>query len=108
TVGGSFKQVTDTGASRIPRAGSTTLTPFFADDNRDAAISDDGNVLAFISTLNLVPGVGNTDGNPELFFYSVLTGDFTQATNTHDTTVGIGLIFQASPSLSSDGTRVAF
>jgi WD40 repeat protein len=108
TVGGEFKQVTITGASRVPRAGSTTLAPFFADDNRDAAISDDGNVLAFISTRDLVPGVGNTDGNPELFFYNVQTGAFTQATHTQDAVAGVGLVFQASPSLSSDGSVVAF
>jgi hypothetical protein len=91
----------------VPRAGSSTLVPFFADDNRDASISDDGNVLAFISTRNLVPG-GNADANPELFFFNVLTGAFTQATTTQDATPGIGLVFQASPSLSSDGTVVAF
>ena len=108
TVGGTFKRVTDTGASRVPRAGSTTLAPFFADDNRDASISDDGNVLAFISTRDLVPGVGNTDGNPELFFYNVQTGAFTQATHTQDAVAGVGLVFQASPSLSSDGSVVAF
>jgi len=105
---GTFQQITNTPASRVPHAGSATLAPFFADDNRDASISDDGNVIAFISTRDLVPGVGNTDGNPELFFYNVLTGTFTQATNTKDATPGIGLVFQASPSLSSDGTVVAF
>ena len=42
--------------------------PFFADDNREPSISDDGNIIAFISTRL---GAGNTDRNPELFFYNV-------------------------------------
>ena len=105
---GTFEQVTDTPASRVPRAGSVNNVPFFADDNRDAAISDNGAIIAFISTRNLVPGVGNADGNPELFFYNVLTDTFTQGTNTQDATVGIGLIFQGSPSLSTDGSVVSF
>src|SRR4029079_18824116 len=57
---------------------------------------------------DLVPGVGNTDGNPELFFYNVQTGAFTQVTHTQDAVAGVGLVFQASPSLSSDGSVVAF
>jgi hypothetical protein len=78
-------QVTNTPASRVPTAGSYCRFPFFADDNRDAAISDDGNIIAFISTRNLVPGVGNgNDANPELFFFNVAPDSFTQATNTQD------------------------
>ena len=111
---GTFMQVTDTPASRLPTAGaaptttSTGKAPFFADDNREATISDDGGILAFISTRNLVPGVGNTDGNPELFFFNVGATTFAQATNTQDVTPGIGFIFQSNPSLSSDGSVVAF
>jgi WD40-like Beta Propeller Repeat len=104
---GTFDQITDTKASRAPRPGSTTAAPFFADDNREPAISDDGNIVAFISTRDLVQG-GNADGNPELFFVNVNTKAFTQATNTKDAVTGVGLTFQASPSLSSDGSRVAF
>ena len=105
---GTFTQITNTPASRVPTAGSTTLLPFWADDNRDASVSDDGSIIAFISTRNLVPGVGNADGNPELFFYNVNTNTFSQATNTQDAVVGIGSVTQASPSLSSDGSVVAF
>ena len=47
---GSFDDVTETNATRPPTPGSTTAAPFFADDNRDPAISDDGNIIAFIST----------------------------------------------------------
>ena len=105
---GTFTQITNTPASRVPSAGSTTRSPFFADDNREATISDDGNILAFISTRDLVPTVGNADGNPELFFYNISGATFTQATNTKDATPGIGLVFQSNPSLSSDGSVVAF
>src|ERR1044072_8110819 len=105
---GTFTQITNTPPSRVPSAGSTTRSPFFADDNREATISDDGNILAFISTRDLVPTVGNADGNPELFFYNISGATFTQATNTKDATPGIGLVFQSNPSLSSDGSVVAF
>ena len=105
---GTFTPVTNTPASRVPRAGGPGLAPFFADVNREATISDDGNILAFISTRNLVTAVGNADGNPELFLYTIASGAFTQATNTQDATVGIGLIFQSNPNLSSDGSVVSF
>lgn len=104
---GDFDQVTFTDASRDPTAGSSTALPFFADDNRDPAISDNGNIIAFISTRSL-SGTGNADGNPELFFHVVGSAGFTQATNTQDPTGGVGFVFQASPSLSSDGSVAAF
>src|ERR1043166_1742571 len=87
---GTFIQITNTPASRLPTAGSTTASPFFADDNREPAISDDGNLIAFISTRDLVPGVGNADGNPELFFYNIATKTPIQGTNTQDAVAGIG------------------
>ena len=106
---GTFTPITkDTPASRLPTAGSSTVSPFFADDNREPAISDDGNLIAFISTRDLVPAVGNADGNPELFFYNVSTKTPTQATKTQDKVAGVGLVFQSNPSMSSDGSVVAF
>jgi hypothetical protein len=107
---GTFTRITDTPASRLPTAGSPTTAPFFADDNRESTISDDGNILAFISTRNLVPGVGNTDGNPELFFFNIGTTGFTQGTNTQEPSPspGFSVIFQSNPSLSSDGSVVSF
>ena len=47
-----FERITDTPASRAPTAGATNVSPFFADDNREATISDDGRIIAFISTRN--------------------------------------------------------
>ena len=105
---GAFKKVRETPASRPPTPGSSTAAPFFADDNREPAISDDGNIIAFISTRNLVPGVGNADSNPELFFYNVATDTVTQGTNTQDPTPGVGTIFQSNPTLSADGSIVSF
>ncbi|MEP6742847.1 MAG: hypothetical protein ABJB61_10150 [bacterium] len=108
---GTFTQVTNTPASRAPSAGSATVLPFVADDNREATINDDGTIIAFISTRNLV-GTGNTDGNPELFFrtLSAAPGAFVQATTTADTVDGVKIIsrFQQNPSLSASGTRVSF
>ena len=109
---GQFRQITDTAPSRPLRA--TVTLPDVIDDNREAAISDDGNTLAFISTRNLVTSVGNTDANPELFFcrrsgdFATGTLTFAQGTNTQDTVPGISNTLQQSPSLSADGSTVAF
>ncbi len=88
--GGTFARITRTAASRAPTAGSNTQTPFVADDNRDATISDDGQIIAFSSTRDLVPG-GNVDTgapapNPEIFAYNRSTGLPTQITNTKTST----------------------
>jgi uncharacterized protein (TIGR03437 family) len=110
-LSGTYTQITSTPASRAPSAGASGLLPFVADDNREAAINDDGTIIAFISTRNLV-GTGNTDGNPELFFLNLAAspGAFVQATNTADTTNGVTIIsrFQQNPSLSASGNKVAF
>ncbi|HEX6044191.1 MAG TPA: hypothetical protein VFZ22_06860, partial [Pyrinomonadaceae bacterium] len=106
---GTFLNITpDTPASRKPTPGSASVAPFFADDNREPTISDDGRFIAFISTRNLVPGVGNADGNPELFFYNIAAGTLTQGTATQDPTPGVGTVFQSNPNLSADGSVVAF
>ena len=106
---GTFTQVTNTPASRVPTAGSSSRLPFIPYDNRECTISDDGNILSFISTRNLVGSINNSpDFNPDLFFYNIASSTFVQATNTHDVTVGVGLTFQTNPSLSSDGSIVSF
>ena len=66
--GGTFTRITNTPASRAPSPGGsdsngTPFSPFIADDNRDATISDNGKIIAFTSTRNLVPAV--TDPPPE-------------------------------------------
>jgi uncharacterized protein (TIGR03437 family) len=111
---GTFRRITDTPASASPVPGSTTSIPRVADDNREASISDDGNVIAFISNRNPVPGVGNLDadaappgGNPEVFTYNVGTGTMSQVTNTKSTSFN-NPIFSSNPCLSSDGSVLAF
>ncbi len=107
--GGTFTRITDTPATLLPTPGSIGVAPQVADDNRDATISDDGNRFAFVSTGNLVPSVGNADRNPELFFFNGQTSAFTQATITQSTGgVRPFSVFQQNPSLSSDGSVVAF
>lgn len=101
-------QITNTPAKSLPTAGSAFTSPQVSDDNREAVISDNGSVLAFISTGNLVPAVGNADRNPELFFWT--SGGITQGTKTLDEFDGPTLMsrFQQNPALSADGTRVTF
>ncbi|MDQ3472499.1 MAG: hypothetical protein M3447_02055 [Acidobacteriota bacterium] len=106
---GTFTKITDTPASRVPSPGAAGVFPFVADDNRDATISETGEIIAFISTRNLASN--NADGNPELFLHTISTpGVFVQGTATADSFVGPVLfsVFQNSPSLSADGSVVAF
>ena len=106
---GTFTQVTNTPPSRPLRTGVNP--PDVIDDNRDLAISDDGSTLAFISTRNLTPP-GNADLNPELFLVRTTdgfaTGVIVQGTGTQDTVPGISNTLQQNPSLSADGSVVAF
>jgi uncharacterized protein (TIGR03437 family) len=109
---GTFTRVTDTPASRAPSPGSASTAPFVADDNRDAQISDDGNVIAFSSTRNFAgkpgfSGAGNPDFNPEIYVFNRLTGALTQGTNT-TTASQNNPIFNDNPALNSDGSLVAF
>ncbi|HEV2884276.1 MAG TPA: hypothetical protein VGW36_05425, partial [Pyrinomonadaceae bacterium] len=109
---GTFTQITNTPASRLPVAGSVGVAPFVADDNRDAMMNDNASVIAFVSTRNLV-GTGNTDGNPEIFIYrrSPAPTTITQLTSTADVFSGgrlVASIFNENPSLSASGTELAF
>ena len=84
---GTFTKITDTPASRVPSPGATGIFPFVADDNRDATISETGEIIAFISTRNLASN--NADGNPELFLHTISSpGVFVQGTATADSFVG--------------------
>lgn len=105
-AGGTFTRLTDTVCS-VPTGLRPSVNPVHViDDNREATISDNGNTIAFVSTANLV-GTGNTDRNPELFFWTA-AGGFVQGTTTQDAVLGLGKIFQQNPSISADGTKVAF
>ncbi len=62
-------RVTTTAATSLPRpASGSIITAFFALDNYDPVINDDGSLIAFVSkarTGNI--GGGNADGNKEIF-----------------------------------------
>jgi uncharacterized protein (TIGR03437 family) len=108
-----FSRVTNTPASRPPTPGATPFTlPFVADDSREPTISDDGTRLAFTSTRNLVPAVGNADGSPEIFVYNRGSGSFVQITKTQDVFDNTGRlvfsVFNANASMSTDGSVIAF
>jgi hypothetical protein len=100
---GTFTQVTNTPASRVPEAGTATVPPFVADDNRDVAVNDNASLVAFISNRNLTGGNGETNPNPEVFIFNRTTSTTTQVTNTQG-----NFIFSQNPSLSGDGSVMAF
>ena len=81
-----------------------------ADDNRDATISDDGNRIAFISTRNLVPSVGNADSQSGTLFLQSADIHFhaRDKYSKHCWQSRPFSAFQQNPSLSSDGSVVAF
>jgi uncharacterized protein (TIGR03437 family) len=108
---GTFTKVTDTLCSRPTGLRPAVIPADAIDDNREATISDDGGIIAFISTRSLV-GTGNADGNPELFFRNTAAppGAFIQGTNTADSFQGVKIIsqFQQNTTLSGNGNKVAF
>ncbi len=108
--GATFVRVTNTDPSQLPRPGSAITTPFIADDNHDASINDDGSIIAFGSTRDLVPGVGNAfpaEDNDEIFTYVRASATLNQVTKTPRGTVG-NPIYSKYPTISGNGGRVAF
>ncbi len=109
--GGTFTAVTNTPPSRLPVPATSSVGAFVPDDNHDAALNDDGSVLAFVSTRDLVAG-GNTfptNDNDEVFIYLRGEGGGTirQVTRTGRGSV-IDPIYNKYPSISGNGSRVAF
>ncbi|HKQ51667.1 MAG TPA: hypothetical protein VJT74_04815, partial [Pyrinomonadaceae bacterium] len=111
---GTFTRVTNTPASRLPIAGMTITTssgtfntaPFVAFDNRDPSIDDDGSVIAFASTRDLVGN--NADASPEIFLYKRSPAPAALAQLTATTATGNQIPFSENPSLSGDGSVIAF
>ena len=101
---GTFTQVTNTPASRLPQPGSANVAPFVADDNRDATVNDNASVVSFVSTRNFTGT--NTDANPEVFVFIRSSGTTTQVTNTTGTI--LAPVFNENPSISGGGSKVAF
>jgi uncharacterized protein (TIGR03437 family) len=104
--GGTFTRLTNTPASRPPSAGSATAAPFYADDNRDASLSDDGSVITFVSTRDIVAN-GNTDTgaipNPEIFIINRGNSSVTQVTATK-TTDNRFPVFNENPCIAGSGS----
>ena len=118
--GGLFIRVTNTLPSQLPLGGSTTASPIIADDNHDASISDDGHAIAFVSSRDLVPGVGNAfpaEDTEEIYTYvrdPATLGDanggigtLNQVTKTPRGTIA-DPIYNKLPTISGSGLRVAF
>jgi uncharacterized protein (TIGR03437 family) len=101
---GTFTQITNTAASRLPTAGGATFSPQVAFDNREVSVNDNASVVAFVSVKNLV-GNGNADGSPEVFIYRrTPTEAITQMTSTDNN----AFEFTTNPSVSGSGSVVAF
>jgi hypothetical protein len=68
----------------------------------DDVLSNRPEVIAFVSTCDFDPLVGNADGNPEIFFYEVVSGIFHQITNT------AAPVVNAEPYTSDSGRCLVF
>ncbi len=106
--GGAFTRVTNTLPSRLPSPGTATNPPVIGDDNRDASITDDGNVIAFVSNRDLTPpGNASPNANDEIFTYVRNPARTNQITSTTRGTI-VAPIYNQNPTISGNGTRVAF
>ncbi len=118
-AGGTLTLVTNTPASQLPRAATSTTGAFIAEDNHDASINDDGSVTAFVSTRDLVPCIGNAfpnDDNDEIFTYvpgagaACMDGSGFNLKQVTKTPRGIisDPIYSKNPTISGNGQRVVF
>jgi uncharacterized protein (TIGR03437 family) len=119
--GGAFTRATNSKPSRFPQDGTTTRAPFIADDNHDASIDDDGSVVAFVSTRDLVPCVGNafpSDDNDDIFTFvrggtAICSGTTTSDPGLNQVTrtprdIITNPVYNKNPTISADGSRVLF
>ena len=108
---GIFTRVTNSLPSRLPVAGSAISPAIIADDNRDASISDNGNVIAFVSNRDLKPdaafGNASPNANDEIFTHVRGTAVTNQITFTTRGSV-VAPLYNQNPTISGNGTRVAF
>ena len=109
-AGGTFTRVTNSLPSQLPRPGGGFNQPVIADDNHDASITDDGSIIAFGSTRDLVPTVGNafpTEDTDEIYVYSRAGAVTNQITKTPRGPIS-NPIYNKYPVISGNGGRVAF
>lgn len=120
-AGGTFTRITNTNASRLPVAGSTTRLATIADDNRDASIDDLGNGVSFTSNRDVVPctssptatcGNASPNDNDEIYAYfrSTPTPGTKQLTATVRGSISnpVFNINSTITNLNAGGWRVAF
>jgi len=110
---GTFFQITNTAASRLPQPGTSTVAPFVAFDNRNPAVNDDGSIISFVSNRNLINGnpspPPSESQTPQVFIANRTNGlTFLQVTNIPATVKTNISGFVENPSLSGDGTVLAF
>ena len=113
---GTMTRVTTTRATAAPRAGATNVAAFFARDNDNPAVSDDGSLIAFVSKARVGNiGAGNADGNKEIFTAkldisgapaTVTVAGITQVTTTTDvipsgSIIPTRFVFNEAPTLSA-------
>ncbi|HEX9928402.1 MAG TPA: hypothetical protein VGB02_07710 [Pyrinomonadaceae bacterium] len=108
---GTFTQVTNSQANSPSQPGTANIAPFISDDNRDLSIDDTAATLAFVSNRNYTNENASPDDNAEVFVYKRniggTNGSFQQITRTPRATENAP-IFTQNPSISGDGTRLAF
>ena len=107
--GGAFTAVTNTVPSRLPQPGSSTAQASVADDNHDASINNDGNVISFGSTRDLDSNQNPfpTADNDEIFTYTRSTLLVKQITKTVRGPI-TNPIYNKNSTISGDGQRVVF
>lgn len=77
------------------------ITNTVACSNDEPSMNADGTRIAFMSNCDLAPGSpGNADGSNEIFLWVQGVVGFTQITNSS--------VASESPSINSDGTKIAF
>jgi Tol biopolymer transport system component len=91
-----------TGALTDPVGGIRDFPTF------DAVISGDASTIVLSTTADLDPRVGNSDHNPELFAYDMLTRGFTQISDTIGGISGGPLCDSFRPVINEDGRVVLF
>ena len=106
--GGAFTRITNTVPSTLPRAGTALTAAFVAADNHDPTINDDGGVVAFVSSRDLVAG-GNAspDDNDEIFTYLRAAAATNQITKTPRGPIN-SPIYNKNPTISGNGNRITF
>jgi Tol biopolymer transport system component len=80
----------------------TQVTHTVGGFNDDPSLNGDGTRIAFLSTGNFTGD--NPDGNPELFVFDTISGNFVQVT----VTAALGLDFSNDRAMSLSGTRIVF